>query len=135
MSNGNSAATPEGEVRAAALLALLAMALQAFWPLLAQAKPGPGTMLVQLCTIDGTAHYVEIPIGGDAPAEERTPGHSSHCAMCVPGGERVFAVPSAQLPAIALAALASTPPPAIASARFVSASHRLAQPRAPPQSL
>ncbi len=121
--------------RAAALLALLAVALQAFWPLLAQAKPGPRTMLVELCTIDGTTHHAEIPIGGDAPAGERTSGHSGHCAMCAAGGERSLAAPPAAVPPIALEPLASERPLANPAAQFVSTSHRPAQSRAPPRSL
>lgn len=118
-------------VRTAALLALLAMALQALWPLLAQAKPGPRTMLVQLCTVDDTTHYVEIAIGGDAPAEKRTYGHTGHCVMCVSGA----AVLPGRVLSIALEPLAAERPLANADAQFVSTSHRLAQSRAPPRSL
>jgi hypothetical protein len=121
--------------RAARLLAILAVALQAFWPLLAQAKPGPRTMRVELCTIDGTTHYAEIPVGGEVPAEKRAPGYSGHCAMCVTGGERALAGPPVWVPPIALESIASERPPANAGAQFASTSHRPAQSRAPPRSL
>ncbi|MGE5641105.1 MAG: DUF2946 family protein, partial [Clostridia bacterium] len=73
-------------------LAALALALQAFWPLIAQARPRNIT-LVPLCTVDGVTHYVEVP-GGQTPAEERTAKHGDHCAFCLFGSDRVIAAPT-----------------------------------------
>jgi hypothetical protein len=115
-------------------LAIFALLLQAFWPLLAQARPGPQTMLVQLCTIDGITHYAEIPVRVDAPAEEHTSIHSGHCVMCVFGAERVLALPSLKLltldPAIPVFEL----PADLTPAKLRITSHPPAQPRAPPGS-
>jgi hypothetical protein len=58
-------------------LAILAMALQALWPLIAQAKPAT---LVPVCTVGGTTHYVEIP-GGTTPVDSQ----HEHCAFCFAG--------------------------------------------------
>lgn len=55
-------------------LAILAMALQALWPLVAQARPAT---LVPVCTVGGETHYVEIP-GAPAPADK-------HCELCFVG--------------------------------------------------
>jgi len=61
----------------ASWLAILAMALQALWPLIAQAKP---VNLVPVCTVGGDTHYVEVP-GAPAPADSQ----HEHCAFCFAG--------------------------------------------------
>ena len=53
------------------------MALQALWPLIAQARPAT---LVPVCTVGGVTHYVEVPVGG-SPAD----AHDEHCSLCVAG--------------------------------------------------
>lgn len=58
-------------------LAILAMALNALWPLIAQAKP---PLLVPVCTVGGTTHYVEIP-GGTTPVDSQ----HEHCTFCFAG--------------------------------------------------
>jgi hypothetical protein len=58
-------------------LAIGAMALQALWPLIAQAKP---PLLVPVCTVGGTTHYVEIP-GGTTPVDSQ----HEHCTFCFAG--------------------------------------------------
>ena len=74
--------------RFAAYLAILALALQAAWPLLAQAQ-APSVALVPLCTVDGVTHYLEVPVGKHAPSSS---GHS-HCALCVLGADAPALVP------------------------------------------
>jgi len=59
--------------RIAAWLAIVAMALQALWPLIAQARP---VTLVPVCAVGEVTHYIEVPLG-DAAA-----GHE-HCAFCL----------------------------------------------------
>jgi hypothetical protein len=76
----------------ALFLAALALALQAFWPLIAQARPR-NVNLVPVCTVDGVTHYVEVP-GGQTPGEERTAKHGDHCDFCLFGSDRVVAVPT-----------------------------------------
>jgi hypothetical protein len=61
-------------------LAILAIALQAAWPLLAAAKPR-AVALVPLCTVDGITHYLEVPTGG-TPSD---PVHHEHCSFCTLG--------------------------------------------------
>lgn len=64
----------------ASWLAILAMALNALWPLLSQAKPSSVT-LVPVCTVGGETHYLELP-AGRTPLEQKTASHSEHCAFC-----------------------------------------------------
>jgi hypothetical protein len=72
-----------GEVkRIGTWLAVLAIALQAAWPLLVSAKPR-SVALVPLCTVDGVTHFVEVPTG-KAPSGESS-SHGDHCAFCFVG--------------------------------------------------
>ena len=85
-------------------VAVLALTLQASWPLVVAAKPHAVT-LVPLCTVDGVTHYLEVPTG-DAPAG--TP--HQHCSFCFLGSA---AAPSYQaLPAPAAAYAEELPPAA-----------------------
>jgi hypothetical protein len=61
--------------KTASWLAILAMALNALWPLIAQARP---TTLVPVCTVGEVTHFIEVPLGGDATGHE-------HCAFCFAG--------------------------------------------------
>jgi hypothetical protein len=83
--------------RSAALAAAAAIALQAFWPLLAQARPADFTLPVAICGVDGVRHDLEIRIGKTTPLEERSASHGEHCKLCVFGDEKaalnVFADP------------------------------------------
>jgi hypothetical protein len=88
-----------------AWLAILAISLQAAWPLIAQAKPRQPGHLVPLCTVDGVTHYLEIP-GGKAPVEQRSATFHEHCTLCVFGAERLAAVPPAALPPLRVARVA-----------------------------
>jgi hypothetical protein len=58
-------------------LAILAMALNALWPLIAQARP---PLLVPVCTVGGDTHYVELP-GGTTPVDSQ----HEHCTFCFAG--------------------------------------------------
>src|SRR5262247_2889741 len=53
------------------------MALQALWPLIAQARPAN---LVPVCTVAGVTHYVEVP-GAPSPADSQ----HEHCSFCFVG--------------------------------------------------
>jgi hypothetical protein len=71
--------------RTAAWLALAAMALNAAWPLLANAQPADPAL--EICSAASGSHA-----GGGAPA---TPGkgyHASHCNLCPFGAERAAAI-------------------------------------------
>jgi hypothetical protein len=80
-----------------AWLAVLALALQAGWPLVVAAKPRAVT-LVPLCTVDGVTHYLELP-AGDTALEKSTKAHHQHCGFCFLG--QLSAVPPQQPPALA----------------------------------
>jgi hypothetical protein len=114
-----------------AWLAILAIALQALWPLLAQARPAAPGYVLPLCSIDGVTHYVEIP-GATPPLEQRSATLHEHCPLCVFGVERLAPLPPAPLPALraALAALA-VPQPQCATA-LCSDPDSPAAARAPP---
>src|SRR4051812_10642036 len=113
--------------RSAAWLAAFAMALQALWPLIAQAKPRSST-LVPICTVDGVTHYFELK-KGDTPLEKRTTAQQEHCGFCLLGG--AAALPAALHTFYGRCAIAgevahAAPPPA------VFAPFSPARPRAPP---
>jgi hypothetical protein len=103
-------------------LAILAIALQALWPLLSQAKPRSVT-LVPICTVGGETHYVELETGGPAPHEE-------HCKACPVGAAAL----ASMVHAFALPETISSSfreEAACAEPRFIS--H--VRPRAPPSFL
>ena len=62
----------------AAWVALVAISLQALWPLLAQAKPRSVT-LVPICTVAGETHYMEVETGGGDVS------FHDHCKACPVG--------------------------------------------------
>ncbi len=113
---------------------MLAMALQAFWPLLAQARPRIAGELVPVCTVEGVTHYLELP-AGKSPLDERSASHGEHCKLCVFGGDRDAAL----VPADSAAFVFSNSSDLKAVPRPVSSSepayHRPAQPRAPPSQI
>jgi hypothetical protein len=80
--------------RCAALAAAAAIALQALWPLLAQARPQHPTLQVPLCSIDGAAHSVEIKVSRTTPLDERSASHGEHCKLCVLGTDQGSVIPA-----------------------------------------
>jgi len=109
----------------AAWLALLAIALQAFWPLLAQAKP-KNALLVPVCTVQGVTHYVELP-SGDAPVERKAASQHDHCSFCASGGALASAVQ-----VFKVVEVSSLPLPAPEEASIESQPVFSARPRGPP---
>lgn len=81
-------------------LAILAMALNALWPLVALARP---SLLVEVCSAGGVTHDIELP-GGNAP----TGSHHQHCAFCFAGA----ALPAPRV-AEGVAAVSFTSPKAV----------------------
>jgi hypothetical protein len=116
--------------RTAALLAIFALALQAFWPLLAQAKPRLPGERVPLCTIEGITHYIELP-AVDTPVEQRSAAHHEHCKMCVFGAEKM-AVAASTAPQVAFSVFVDEPRACVAAHFSPPAFERPALPRAPP---
>ena len=64
-------------------LAIVAIALHAAWPLLANARP-KSVHLVPLCTVEGVTHFIEVP-GGTTPLDQSANAHHDHCAFCFLG--------------------------------------------------
>jgi DUF2946 family protein len=116
--------------RFAALLAILAIALQALWPLIAQAKPVLPGERVPVCTIEGITHYIELP-APDSAVEKSSAAHHEHCKMCVFGAAKLTALPVAA----PIVNLAQDPQQSLDSLCAVSSPsplHRPALARAPP---
>lgn len=61
-------------------IAIVAMALNALWPLISQAKPRSVT-LVPVCTVAGETHYLELP-AGKTPLEQKSSAQGEHCSYC-----------------------------------------------------
>jgi len=88
---------------------MLAVLLNALWPLLAHAKPA-GSLTVPVCTVGGETHYIEIE-RGDSPLDQRSKAQHDHCKLCVFGAERVTALPSQQAVLALDAAIDARPAP------------------------
>ena len=114
--------------RAAALLATLALVLQAFFPLLAQAHSGSG-LYTTICSVGGVARSVEIP--GAPPGDQSPAKQAKHCPLCG-GTDRAQAILDVSLPVLAVPAAPVALPaePALPSFRNTAVSP--AHPRAPP---
>jgi DUF2946 family protein len=115
-------------MRAKSYLAILAIALHALWPLIAQAKPKNAVLAVPVCTVDGVTHYLELPM----PLEEQSAKRFDHCALCALGADRVGVAP--QFAEVELAAELSEARrlPALAAAFTEKPDPSSAKPRAPP---
>lgn len=113
-----------------AWLAIFAMALQAFWPLIAQAKP-QYVQLVAVCSVAGT-HYVPLSLPGETPLEKGSAAQGEHCKLCVFGADRFLALPPASPPALVVEHCQSGWLSPSAEGVYPSATHQPAQPRAPP---
>src|SRR5215218_783294 len=100
----------------AVYLAILAIALQALWPLLAQAKP-KNVLLVPVCTVQGVTHYIELP-SGNAPVEQHAASQHDHCSFCSFGGDR--AALASFLPAMVSGRIEGTAPRHVAVAELRS---------------
>ncbi len=74
-------------------LAIVLMALNALWPLIANARPASAAAFTEVCTAGGMQR---IPVdGGGTRAPELT--LSQHCASCAFSGDRAAAPPTAPL--------------------------------------
>jgi hypothetical protein len=74
--------------RLAALAAAFGIALQALWPVLAQARPADATLRVALCGVEVAGHAIEIKFGKTTPLDERAARHGEHCKLCSLGADR-----------------------------------------------
>jgi hypothetical protein len=80
-----------------AWLAAAAIALHAFWPLIANARP-KSVALVPVCTVEGITHYIEVP-GGQSPLDESSSAQHEHCSFCFLGERLALPTHSHFLPA------------------------------------
>jgi hypothetical protein len=118
--------------RFASVLAMLAMALQAFWPLLAQAQRKDPTLYAPVCSVQGDGTMVDLS-GGKLPADDGAGKHQKHCKLCVGCNDRGQVLVSAPADAFRSPALVAEKPAAIPAAAVLSTSATPAQPRAPPR--
>jgi hypothetical protein len=70
--------------RFSAWIAILAMTLNALWPLIAQAKPIQAAALHEICTAEGLQVVPAAP--EDRPSGTKL---SPHCAFCSLGADRI----------------------------------------------
>lgn len=118
--------------RLAALAAAFAVVLQALWPLVAHARPQSPSLLVPVCTVGGSTHYLDLK-SGKSPLDERAALHGDHCKLCFFGGDKDAAFSPNSSKSFFIANLSDSK----AIPRLVSdlepATRTQAQPRAPPQ--
>jgi hypothetical protein len=109
--------------RSAALAAAAAIALQALWPLIAQARAGD-SVSVPICSVDGTRHEIQLPIG-------KTNDGTQHCKLCVLGTDKPFVANAVG----AFASFAGKSESILEKEKssFKPLSEAFARPRAPPQ--
>ena len=117
--------------RITAWLAIGAMALNAAWPSLIQARPKVVDLPLELCSsgVLQTGEQSGAPVPASPPADTHA---LQHCALCgasaadrltAPSGEHRFFVP--------VQSVRASPPPA-ATPRIESLTYLPARPRAPP---
>jgi hypothetical protein len=106
----------------AAWAALLAISLQALWPLLAHAKPRSVT-LVPVCTVAGETHYIELETGGGTSTS-----HADHCKACPVGSAALSSSQPFNSPALEFQKVVSERQSSLAARPF----HSHGRPRAPP---
>lgn len=113
-------------------VALLAMTLNALWPAIAQAKPGPAPTLVEVCT---SAGLQKIAVGADLPADHTSGTQvSPHCAFCSFGTDQQAVLPAAPAGILLVSAVRDSLPAYRATSLRDTAPRSPAQPRAPPYS-
>lgn len=117
--------------RLAFLLATLAMALQAFWPLLAQAQPNDPTSNAPICSVQGDGSRADLS-GGNSPPGDGARHQQKHCKLCFGGFDRVQVLVPAPGGAFRSQAFVVEVPAALSAAAVRSSSASPAQPRAPP---
>ena len=109
-------------------LAILAMAFNGLWPLIATAKPGGPEFFGVICSANGIKVQGGAGSGG-APAD--TAPTVLHCPLCTVPADAVILPEAVDCPAAW--SVEPEPPPEISSpAPFSNSLHRLAFPRAPP---
>lgn len=109
-------------------MAILVMALNALWPLIANARPAGAPGLMEICTTEGIKTLPDGAPAGDPAAEHLQP----HCPLCSFGTDKLAALPPAVV-GLPPADLAHAAPAAILHRAAIAAPQRSpAHPRAPP---
>lgn len=112
-------------------VAIIAVAFQVFWPLMANAQPGKQAW-VEICSVQGV-QKVAIDLDGGDSSPKPDAGHlKPHCALCSFSADRL-AVPVFQF-VFLLPPDGPTygPPPKATHLALPSAEYLSARPRAPP---
>jgi hypothetical protein len=110
----------------AALAAAFGIALQALWPIIAQARPG-NSISVPVCSAEGTRHSIELPLG-----KNQTEKSAEHCKLCVLGDGKGVALVAADFSPYTPENHSNLNPETL-KAFFPEESPNSAHPRAPPQ--
>ena len=113
--------------RIAAGLALAGMALNAFWPLIVNARPNVVDIFAEICSTRAHKRHAGVPV----KAPEKT-AHASHCTLCTFNAERTAAAPAAARVPLALPHLAGARIEFREALPIQAAFDPTAPPRAPP---
>ena len=122
--------TASAKFRFASWLAIAAMALNALWPLLANAQPAGQASMFEVCTAEGIKF---VPgDAGKAPAESGAKHLQPHCALCSFGADKVPAVTQVAFVIPAVLDSSGGPSPFDVFSPVRPDIRSPAQPRAPP---
>ena len=109
-------------------LAVVLMALNALWPLIANARPASAAAYTEICTAGGMQR---VPVdGGGTRAPELS--LTQHCASCAFGGDRAEAPPAAPVLSVSVPAQGAIQPVAEPASGRAFSGYPCAPPRAPP---
>ncbi len=114
--------------RTAAWLALAGMALNAFWPLLAGARPSVPALPSEICSATGLRHSGD----GAPPGAPGKGAQPSHCTLCPFNAERGAAISGATHALLASAPSDTQHPAHFQAPPSEAALDPAAPPRAPP---
>jgi hypothetical protein len=120
----------KSHLRFTSWLAILAMALNALWPLLANAKPAGFSPLTEICTAQGVKSIAGEP--GSSSDDSGAKHLQPHCPLCSFGTDKVSAPPSVPLHVESAAASTGVSFVVFQSAESRSDIRSPAHPRAPP---
>jgi hypothetical protein len=113
--------------RIAAWVALVSIAFNALWPVIANARPSAPALPSEICGATGLKHTDDGT--GDAPDHGV---RTTHCTLCHFNPERNAAIPNATHVLLSPMAALAQPAAHFESRRPHAAFHRAAPPRAPP---
>ena len=108
----------------------LAIALNALWPLLANARPASQSAIFEICTAAGIS--TAAGDAGTAPAEGSERHLVPHCALCTSGADKAPAAAQSTSLVLIDASAAVEQPWVTLRGPAVTQARSRAQPRAPP---